>query len=142
MHREEAMRLEREKEKLHTERERIERERSELMRMERKRQRLERERLEREREELKRQQMRFEESRRTLKRPYSDRRDSYPEERKRVATERLYDGPARFDDGARFERGPRSEFEMSGAVRVTSVPRLRCVTQGTDTQSHLKVVAE
>ncbi|XP_021921090.1 scaffold attachment factor B2-like isoform X2 [Zootermopsis nevadensis] len=106
MHREEAMRLEREKEKLRIERERIERERNELMRMERERQRLERERLEREREELKRQQMRFEESRRTTKRPSSDRRDSYPDERKRVATERRYDGPGRFDEGARFERGP------------------------------------
>jgi RNA recognition motif-containing protein len=106
MHREEAMRLEREKEKLRIERERIERERNELMRMEREHQRLERERLEREREELKRQQMRLEESRRTAKRPSSDRRDSYPEERKRVATERRYEGPGRFDDGTRFERGP------------------------------------
>ncbi|XP_023707059.1 scaffold attachment factor B2 isoform X3 [Cryptotermes secundus] len=106
MQREEAIRLEREKEKLRLERERIERERNELMRMERERQRLERERLEREREELKRQQMRFEESRRTVKRPSSDRRDSYQEERKRVATERRYDGSARFDDGSRFERGP------------------------------------
>lgn len=44
---------------------------------------------------------RFEESRRTTKRPSSDRRDSYPDERKRVAAERRYDGPGRFDDGAR-----------------------------------------
>lgn len=32
-----------------------------------------------------------------------------------------------------------SEFVKSGAVRVTIVLRLMCVTQGTDTQSHLKV---
>lgn len=44
---------------------------------------------------------RFEESRRTAKRPSSDRRDSYADERKRVATERRYDGPGRFDDGTR-----------------------------------------
>jgi hypothetical protein len=46
---------------------------------------------------------RFEESRRTVKRPASDRRDSYPEERKRVATERRYEGPGRFDDGTRYK---------------------------------------
>ena len=45
---------------------------------------------------------RLEESRRTAKRPSSDRRDSYPEERKRVATERRYEGPGRFDDGTRY----------------------------------------
>ncbi|GLG96551.1 Uncharacterized protein GBIM_03497 [Gryllus bimaculatus] len=106
--REEAARLEREKERLRVERERIEAERAELMRLERERQRLEREKLEREREELKRQQMRFEEARRTTKRPSDDRRDSYGEDRKRVATERRYEGSqsSRFEDETRFERGP------------------------------------
>ncbi|KAK7792878.1 hypothetical protein R5R35_000431 [Gryllus longicercus] len=106
--REEAARLEREKERLRLERERIEAERAELMRLERERQRLEREKLEREREELKRQQMRFEEARRTTKRPSDDRRDSYGEDRKRVATERRYEGSqsSRFEDETRFERGP------------------------------------
>ncbi|KAK7792877.1 hypothetical protein R5R35_000431 [Gryllus longicercus] len=101
--REEAARLEREKERLRLERERIEAERAELMRLERERQRLEREKLEREREELKRQQMRFEEARRTTKRPSDDRRDSYGEDRKRVATERRYEGSqsSRFEDETR-----------------------------------------
>nr|CAD7394951.1 unnamed protein product [Timema cristinae] len=96
--REEAMKLEREKEKLRLERERIERDRAELIRLERERQRLEREKLEREREELKRQQLRLEEARRTAKRPAEDRRETYPDDRKRVAGERRFEGSSRFEE--------------------------------------------
>ncbi|KAE8744900.1 hypothetical protein FOCC_FOCC008465 [Frankliniella occidentalis] len=97
--REESVRLEREREKLRREREAIERERAELLRLERDRQRLERERLEREKEELKLQQLRFEEARRNLKRPPDDRARDYPDDRKRLATERdRYEPPPRFPD--------------------------------------------
>lgn len=65
--REEAYRLEREKEKLRIERELLERERAEIIKLEREKQRLERERLEREREELRWQA----ELRRGTKRPFS-----------------------------------------------------------------------
>lgn len=87
----EAAHLERERQKLHMERVKIEQEKAELLRLERERQKVEREKLERERLELKRQQMRLEENRRVapppppLKRPGSDRRETYPEpERKRL----------------------------------------------------------
>lgn len=59
---------------------------------------------------------RFEESRRTAKRPSSDRRDSYPEERKRVATERRYEGPGRFDDGTRYTSVLRYKDDSQIAV--------------------------
>ncbi|KFM67586.1 Scaffold attachment factor B2, partial [Stegodyphus mimosarum] len=83
--REEAYRLEREKEKLRLEREILERERAEILKLEREKQRLERERLEREREELRRQA----EIRRSSKRSFSrvDRDpDSFWEERKKSAS--------------------------------------------------------
>jgi len=59
---------------------------------------------------------RFEESRRTAKRPSSDRRDSYPEERKRVATERRYEGPGRFEDGSRYTSVLRYKDDSQIAV--------------------------
>lgn len=58
----------------------------------------------------------MEESRRTAKRPSSDRRDSYPEERKRVATERRYEGPGRFDDGTRYTSVVRYKDDSQIAV--------------------------
>ncbi|KAL4090456.1 hypothetical protein QTP88_025288 [Uroleucon formosanum] len=61
---EEAIRLEKERQKLRIERERIEKEKSELLRLERENQRLERERLQREKEELRRAQEKLEETKR------------------------------------------------------------------------------
>ncbi|XP_044741147.1 SAFB-like transcription modulator isoform X2 [Chrysoperla carnea] len=71
----EAQRIERERERLRIERERIQREKADFYRMERKR-------IEQERIEL--QNMKLEESRRPTKRTSDDRRDSYPEDRKRI----------------------------------------------------------
>ncbi|XP_027851006.2 scaffold attachment factor B1-like isoform X2 [Aphis gossypii] len=61
---EEAIRLEKERQKLRIERERIEKEKLELLRLERENQRLERERLQREKEELRRAQEKLEETKR------------------------------------------------------------------------------
>ncbi|KAL5235624.1 hypothetical protein ACI65C_003034 [Semiaphis heraclei] len=61
---EEAIRLEKERQKLRIERERIEKEKAELLRLERENQRLERERLQREKEELRRAQEKLEETKR------------------------------------------------------------------------------
>ncbi|XP_050523947.1 scaffold attachment factor B2-like isoform X2 [Daktulosphaira vitifoliae] len=61
---EEAIRLEKERQKLRLERERIEKEKAELLRLERENQRLERERLQREKEELRRAQEKLEETKR------------------------------------------------------------------------------
>ncbi|XP_034234327.1 SAFB-like transcription modulator isoform X3 [Thrips palmi] len=112
--RDEAVRLEREREKLRREREAIERERAELLRLERDRQRLERERLEREKEELKLQQLRFEEARRVLKRPTEDRSRDYPDDRKRLATERDRYESSRFND---------SRVQYESKVRETDKAR-------------------
>lgn len=78
--REEAFRIERERERLRVEREKLERERLELLRLEREKQRLERERIQREREELRQRKMgraaEFGEGpglmRRPIKRPYDE----------------------------------------------------------------------
>lgn len=97
--REEAYRLERERDRLRVEREKLERERAEVLRLEREKQRLERERLEREKEELRRHTQ----ARRPTKRPFPRGRDTDPywEERKRPA--------------ARYE-GHSSSFHSEGGT--------------------------
>lgn len=107
--REEAYRLEREKEKLRMERELLEREKIELMKLEREKQRLERERLEREREELRRQV----DLSRSVKRPFTpiDREpDPMWDERKK---------------SSRYDRHMSFHSETSTATRYEFPPRGR-----------------
>lgn len=108
--REEAYRLEREKEKIRIERELLERERAEMLKRERERQRIERERLEREKEELRRQT----ELRRSMKRPFTRiarEPDSLWEERKKSASR--YDGRSSFHS----ETPSSSKFEYPSRDR-------------------------
>ncbi|XP_073998405.1 uncharacterized protein isoform X2 [Rhodnius prolixus] len=120
--RDEAVRLEREREKIRIERERLERERVELLR-------LERERLEREKEDLKRQQLKLEEARRN-KRTLSSSRDAY-DDRKRVAAEsRRYEAehvsshsmryPERSSSSSAPYRSSRDERERRGTGEESS----------------------
>ncbi|KAK4871744.1 hypothetical protein RN001_015868 [Aquatica leii] len=109
MQRSEAVRLEREREKLRVEREKLERDKAEIIRLERERQRVEREKLELEKLELQRVKMRLqEEDRRTLKRPSSYRREEAYDDRKRMTTER------------RYEESPQMRFDPPGGVKAPS----------------------
>ncbi|GFU17289.1 scaffold attachment factor B2 [Nephila pilipes] len=115
--REEAYRLEREKEKLRIERELLERERAEIIKLEREKQRLERERLEREREELRRQT----ELRRGTKRPFnrvSREVNAYWEE-PRKKTPRYEERSSFHSDKLRMESPSSSKYEYMSRDRTS-----------------------
>ncbi|GFW21469.1 scaffold attachment factor B2 [Trichonephila clavipes] len=115
--REEAYRLEREKEKLRIERELLERERAEIIKLEREKQRLERERLEREREELRWQA----ELRRGTKRPFSrvsrDVNTYWEESRKK--TPRYEERSSFHSDKVRIEPPSSSKYEYVSRERTS-----------------------
>ncbi|XP_022908205.2 scaffold attachment factor B2 isoform X2 [Onthophagus taurus] len=116
--RSEALRLDREREKLRIERDRLERERAELMQLERERQKLEREKLELEKIELERVKLRIQEEERR-KRPAPYPRDRSYDDRKRVATsDRHFDEPP---PPPRFEPAPRDR-EVRGEPRTREPP--------------------
>ncbi|XP_015923902.2 SAFB-like transcription modulator [Parasteatoda tepidariorum] len=112
--REEAYRLEREKEKLRLEREMLEREKAEILKLEREKQRLERERLERERDELRRQS----ELRRSSKRPIARVHER--------ETEQFWKKPApRYEARASFTAEPstNSRYDYPTKERAPVVPK-------------------
>lgn len=148
--REEAFRIERERERLRVEREKLERERLELLRLEREKQRLERERIQREREELRQRKMGRAADfggegpgmiRRPVKRPYDDETggvlgagpsgrmeaggDAFWRERKRphMGPGRDYDRGTDRDD-RRFDRSA-GDFGGDREFRGSRVPRDR-----------------